>query len=851
MSENAGRTNKERLDGVLRRRREQLPLVDAQIEQWHRIQGLIGELGDTAAGGTPAGRTAVAGTPVGGTAVGGTAVGSTAVGGTAAGGTAPASTAPAATPADEGEPAAALRRLDVAEMARAARDCLEVLGTVRRRVSRATVNIGVSGRARNGKSTVLQSLSGLDDRQIPSGRGQPVTAVRSRIYHSSTDRGARLTMHTEASFLRDVIAPYHEELGLLPAPRDLAEFVRYRYPSVADGVEGPDQPRLAPILARVREAHEALDSYRGHLTGEARTVDLTDIRAWVAYPDAGSGPAARPYLAVKDAAITCAFPVEDVTALGLVDMPGLGELVPEAEAHHLEGLRNDVDFVIVVKRPTDTNAMWAEEDARALQLIGSVCTVADVRDFAAVLVNTGDCLPENVKALDDDLRERLNGLDSERGYWVILADGADRDTVRDQVLQPILEHLADALPRMDRLVIEDAVAVCQDRRDRIESELAAWSDALRAAFVPTTTEQTIARAEELRAEVAASVQEWVDLLRVRAADDYEDTEFYERVAEVHRDVRAWVLDGFGEGGDVWRERALSRFRVDRASLPFASGELNRVRVEMARRFSAVDDLLTRRRDEYWAGLVTALGPRFALLAEEPARPGPSRHQSALPSSRRVSKGVEEPRQPQDVLAALADILGNAPDPCPGLAGTLRSALDVRLDYRTRMLPRLRRALGVLLPEPDDVSDKGPTSLLAVERTAAGAELLFDRVTQLARQAAYDAHAVLAQEPGTTAQALFAYGEQFEDALVRSDSSAAEFRRLVGGFQDRVWPDDARGPRAATERLRQVRSLLGELRELITAEAPPGTSPPGTWLPGALPSAPWRAGAGANGKGVRR
>ncbi|WP_405821835.1 hypothetical protein OG705_18730 [Streptomyces sp. NBC_00838] len=133
-----------------------------------------------------------------------------------------------------------------------------------------------------------------------------------------------------------MVAPYHAELGLLPAPRDLAEFARYGSPRVADGAEGPDQPRLAPILARVREAREALASYRDHLTGEVRTVDLTDIRAWVAYPDAGSGPdsgpAGRPYLAVKDAAITCAFPVEDVTALGLVDMPGLGEPVDPGDA---------------------------------------------------------------------------------------------------------------------------------------------------------------------------------------------------------------------------------------------------------------------------------------------------------------------------------------------------------------------------------------------------------------------------------------------------------------------------------------------------------------------------------------
>ncbi|MEU6812654.1 hypothetical protein ABZ920_27480 [Streptomyces sp. NPDC046831] len=745
--------NAERLDAVLRRRREHLPAVDAQLDRWRHILRLTEELSDAVAG-----------------------IRATEPGGTVAG---------------------LLETPDPAGMAKAARDCLDTLSTVRSRVDRETVNLGVSGRARNGKSTLLQSLSGLDDRQIPSGRGQPVTAVRSKIYHSLTDPGARLTMHTERSFLEEVIAPYHGELGLGPVPRDLSAFARHPYPRVIDDEagEGAARPTLAPMLARLREAQQALPSYRAHLTGEIRAVDLADIRDWVAYPEADAEPDRRPYLAVREATITCAFPIEDVTALGLVDLPGLGELTPNAEEHHLAGLRNDIDFAIVVKRPTDTNAMWAREDADALQLIGQACTVADVRDFTLILVNTGACLPENVTALHDDIRDRLNAA-GERGYWVIVADGADRDAVREQVLNPVLHHLATALPRMDEVVIEDAIAVCRDRGERIWSDLHELSKTLRALAVPTLTEQMIARAETLRAQVAASLQTWVEGLRGRADKDYEDEEFFERVAEVHTDVREWILSGFGEGPEAWQERALSRFRVDRASLPFASAELNRVRVEMARRFSAVDDLLLQRRDEYWAGLVAGLGTRMVRLTNGH---GPS---------------------PRDAMAAMAEALREAPDPCPSLAESLDFALDVRLDYRTRVLPRLRRALDVLFPEEDDPRDgNAATPLLAVPRTAEGAAELFNRITQLARQAAYDAQAVLAQEPGATAQVLFAYGEQFEDAFVRSDSSEAEFRRLAAAFQDRLWPDEETGPQAVMEVLRRVHRLAAELRTLIADERP--------------------------------
>ena len=53
---------------------------------------------------------------------------------------------------------------------------IELLRVLEARYSRKTINIGVSGRARVGKSTLLQAISGLEDEQIPTGSGIPVTA---------------------------------------------------------------------------------------------------------------------------------------------------------------------------------------------------------------------------------------------------------------------------------------------------------------------------------------------------------------------------------------------------------------------------------------------------------------------------------------------------------------------------------------------------------------------------------------------------------------------------------------------------------------------------------------------------
>ncbi|SDT14745.1 hypothetical protein SAMN04489716_2652 [Actinoplanes derwentensis] len=686
--------------------------------------------------------------------------------------------------ADDGGPVAQrLAGLDAGALLRTAAERLTGLATVRGRLNRSTVNLGVSGRARNGKSTLLQSLSGLDDRQIPTGQGQPVTAVRSRIYHAPDQREARLTMHTVRSFLDEVVAPYHEELGLDPAPATLGDFARFDY-RPAEGAGSAAHPKAAPMLARLREMQQALDSYRELLTGRQRTVEMAELRSWVSYPAIGAGSDRR-YLAVRDAVITCPFPIDDVIALGLIDLPGLGELVPGAEEHHLAGLRDDVDFVIVVKRPTDTNAMWSAEDSQALQLIGQARGAAALRDFALLLINDGGCEPVNVNALRDDIHRRLNDGVGGRNYWTIQADCADREIVRAAVLGAVLDHLADALPRMDDAVITAVLEDCEAARSALVTAMGDALDGLRTLMAPTHLEEVLARADQLRAEVTTSVQDWVDDNRQRADENHDDVEFHERVAVAQAGIRSWILDGFGAGEQEWITGALSRMRVDKGALPLASQTLHVVRVHLARQFAAIDDVLNRRRDEFWTGLTVALGPRFAHM-------------------------WDKDQDGEVALRTLAQRIRQSPEPCPGLAETIDFVLDIRLDYHTRILPKLRRALDVLEPEPVNGPPGGLLAVAGLPRSPDGARDLFLQLSQLARQAAYDAGVLLADEPRMAAQVLYAYAEQFEDEFIRSSTSRAEFRRLSAAFRDQLWPDELDGPALVTAHTQHVRGIVHQL-----------------------------------------
>ena len=67
----------------------------------------------------------------------------------------------------------------------------------------------MSGEARVGKSKTLQKFSGLTDTQIPTGKGLPVTAVRSEIFNSA-DEHAEVTFRDQKKFVAEYIHPLLE-----------------------------------------------------------------------------------------------------------------------------------------------------------------------------------------------------------------------------------------------------------------------------------------------------------------------------------------------------------------------------------------------------------------------------------------------------------------------------------------------------------------------------------------------------------------------------------------------------------------------------------------------------------------
>lgn len=636
-------------------------------------------------------------------------------------------------------------------------DVLPRLRRVQQRFSRSTLNIGVAGEARVGKSTLLQSLSGLGDGQIPTGDNLPVTAVRSRILHVPHGGRARLGFHTWQSFRELVLQPYFDRLEWGSVPDAPAAFRSARLPEVS--TDDQHAETLKGMRERVLGMQASLDTYLPYLTGESKTLQLDELRPFVAYPTAAeeqdrTRAAERRYLAVREAVIECDFPGVDVRNIGLIDLPGTGEIVAAGEDRHIAGLEDEVDLVLLVTNPKK-KAYWGAEAARTLDIVRKARCGADAGDFCALVVNVGGASAEQISALVGDIEGKTGGT-----YRIIQTDAIDAAKVRSELMLPLLHHLAERLPAMDEAARKYAVADVGG----LHSEILATLDALGSVIaegVPASTPTQVVLvklAEELRGNIAVRMHDLVhELLAHSRGREAEDEQFAAAVDACYNQVRAWLNDGLGRTEALWLRDAERTLKLNKGSGELIDSELNRIRVHVASQFSALDDQLSTKVESLWSRVAEIVAPEFGL----PHAP------------------------PVASLGTLRERLRAAG--CTAMVRALDELLATRLGYRTHFHPRMRRELDVLTPQVVDPESGEERARIVVAASDEGASEALRLLREHGERAAYEAYRALLKELTLPALVLHAAAEQFDDTFVRSGSAEEEFLRMALAHRDQIWP----------------------------------------------------------------
>ncbi len=545
--------------------------------------------------------------------------------------------------------------------------------------------------------------------------------------------------------------------------------------------------------------HKALPTYIDLLQSSVREkeLDLEELREYVAYPtyeQMSLEQPSRKYLAVKEAKIECKFPCVTVNNLGIIDLPGLGELAVDTEKHHVQGLKNDIDLVILVKRPLEGMGYWGAEDGKALDLLDEARGYIESRkDFVFILINKGGVTDIQIKSLQDDIKRQVNGGSDSSLFQVIVADNADENSVQIDVLNPILKHLASRLGMMDQQIIDGTLQKYGVLEEQISLLLKKLKDAIQQMSYSSSSREMIDDlATELRNDLSEQLTSIVLNLH-KQAKHADGAEFIEKIDMSFQQIIQWIENGFShyEGGlEKWKANASKTTNRDRNNSSFAVHELNRIRVEISTHYCQLDTYFNE-------SLLKKLFDQIADIL--------SRHLGDLLMDK---KGKE-------ALDSFMQYLTQANEPCDTLAQAVANVLALKLEYRTQFHPRVREQLDNLNYEIENEEGQ-PEPIFRCQ--VGDVDTLFKEIRNLAIKAAYHTKKALLEEVRLPQMVLFTAAEQFEDELIRSGGSEREFKRLAHSYSHDLWPNHFHEINTSNARVGKLRACIDALQQSISAKS---------------------------------
>ncbi len=669
---------------------------------------------------------------------------------------------------------------------------LDRLENGKNRLARQAVTIGCSGQARVGKSTLLQTIGNLPEEAIPTGKGIPVTAVRSRLRHSH-ERKAILSLQDQITFLNEIIKPFHRELNL-PVVNSLEDFRNFDY-SISELATDEN----VELLVRLQQMQAALFSYEKHLTGRTKIIeDLTQLRPWVAYPTQEEEKArscSRLYLAVKNIEIQCSF-LLDVEKLMLIDLPGLGEVNVDAEEHHVQGLKNEVDLVLLILRPTAQSSYWGGKDRKALNLISkSVEGISRLGDFVIIVVNHGEQDDKGLyEILINDIHKQLNENKPNSRYQVLTCDAKDSNNVREEVLVPILNHLIDRLPVMDNEVIDFSLTQWQGTIEKITIAIDELETSLRT-FPSQTSKQgkVFQKAKLLRAELAGKLRKEIEKLaqEIQAEKDEGtiiDRELIEAIENKHQEIYAWAKNGLGKGEEEWSKKAQGKFDEDLKVDPFATEEINRARTYLTNTYSQLDGYFETKIEQLWKSISEIISACTGNL-------------------------IEETPTGKEALEKFLLLLGGKGigDPFPALREATEYLLKCGKEnaiFQSHLLPRLIEETQKLEPEEfnfNNISYKD-------EQVT---KIVLDIVSQRIIQTSFAVQKRLKEKPFVST-ILYSAAIKFGDSLVRATDVDEQFFDFASSYSNEIWAREFQAIENNHAIVKRTEQAVTNLKQLLNS-----------------------------------
>lgn len=342
------------------------------------------------------------------------------------------------------------------------------------RFARKELHISFIGRAGQGKSLVMQNISGLSGNVIPSAEGADCTGAKSIITNdpAAAATKARIEFFSQMEMI-EIVNTYLANIF----------YGEYKVGSVDEIKNLPlaeMKSRLDFTKVRETELLAQLEKYVLHVAefesslGTTREVPERDIEKYVAqYKSDNPSEKYFTYLGVKLANIICKFPEEDAGKIVLVDTIGIGATSLGTEDKMLDTVENDSDAVVFMFRPDAFRPRLSNDEINIIDEVSKRISPEYAKEmFFWVLNRVTSGKGENAKYMPE-LKAQISG----RNFPVALVlevDCKSPDAVESELLTPILRQLSHRVGNVDELLITRL----NELGERLYEEYRAIADAI-------------------------------------------------------------------------------------------------------------------------------------------------------------------------------------------------------------------------------------------------------------------------------------------------------------------------------------------------------------------------------------
>ena len=636
---------------------------------------------------------------------------------------------------------------------------LEPMDKLRIRFSRNTLNIGVIGRARQGKSTLLQSVSGLSSSEIPTGDFQHCTGVRSVIHHTSgVEPYGEVSFYSEKSFLNEVLLPYYDDLKLSPRPYSLDDFANNPLPILYELSGSAKSMAQYEHLLRYKKH---ITVYRPLLHGDSPIrIPITRIREYVAQDTIDGKRDYNNYLAVREARIVCSFPHDDIGQVALIDMPGLGDTGIGDQERMIATLGQDVDIVIIVKKPEHQGAFWSIEDVDLYDLARSALKELPIDKWVFIVLNNTQINEKNCNDLANSIVEKH--IDT---VGTLIADCSDPNDVNRIILDRVLDYLSNSIATLDEMYVSST----QDRLLHLHNSVSTVLAKTRQSL-----DLVVFRNDEINIfnmlfdDIWAKLKnQLVIIVRQFRQDRNQESDILKEAIE------SVITECVREPGIPTIEEIEFMRNQENSYQNACNKYLDKIRSRMTKRFLILDICLQRFIDD--------VKNRVANVFIEDGR------LCALNGTYGVS-----------FLSELVNII---PTECEQLRFGFKMLASFKLSFRGFIQYRLRQHLDRLVP--DD-------AIKYIEWSdQPSAEEVQWWLTKLYKETVNNIREAFKYWLNDPSQVAFSVVEEFVDCVVNTEGVDKEWRAFYTEVRSEIWPEEFTGLVAKGRLIRQWKSAIDD------------------------------------------